>query len=153
MKHMKSTMVRAGAAVVSAILMAIAIGAFLPTPMNPVQFRSLQEKIDSAVTNGMVFRDDEVDQYLATPNTPDPSYIAAILDWHAWLLAPFSFISVLLFRPRLVASIISASIAALVLNIFVGLNAAALLLIAFVCSTFAMHFLQRWRAANHGNAA
>jgi hypothetical protein len=153
MKHMTSTMVRAAAAVVTAILMTIAVGAFLPTPTNPAQFRAIQEKLDVAVATDMVFREGEADQYLATPSGPAPSYIVAILDWHSWLLALFSVISVLLLRPRLVASIASASIATIVLYFSVGFNSAVFLLISFVFTAVVMHFVHKRQAARHGNAA
>src|SRR3546814_3794509 len=85
-------------AVCIGIALAFVVGSFMGTPVNPTESRQKQAKVDTAIQTGMVFQDGEAEAYLAVQSHPTPPFWVAVLDWHAWLLAP----SLILDRKRVV---------------------------------------------------
>lgn len=112
------------------ILFAMLVGSFIGTPVNPTEFRQVQAKLDAAIQTGIVFREGEAEAYLAAPKQPNPPFWAAILDWHAWLLAPGLILSFLILKPKFAPALLSSCAAAVFLYYFVTQNAALISLVA-----------------------
>jgi hypothetical protein len=131
MKQNLARYLRAFVTISSGIGLAFAIGAFMATPVNPAEFREMHAKIDAAVQAGTVFRGDKAeDMYFTVSSQPVPPYFVAVLDWHAWLIAPSLVLAFLAFRPALIPSIVIVGLATVFMHYFVTPNAALILLAA-----------------------
>src|SRR3546814_10368144 len=86
-------------AVCIGIALAFVVGSFMGTPVNPAESRQKQAKVDTAIQTGMVFQDGEAEAYLSVPSHTIPPFWVAVLDWHAWLLAPSLILAFLTLRP------------------------------------------------------
>ena len=127
------------------ILFAMLVGSFIGTPVNPTEFRQMQAKLDAAVQTGMVFREGEAEAYLAVPKQPNPPFWAAILDWHAWLLAPGLILAFLVLRPEAVPALLFSGAAAVFLYYFVAPNAALISLAASAAGMLGVYGLAKTR--------
>jgi hypothetical protein len=145
MNPIVSSYLKALLTILIGILAAMAVGAFMGTPVDPTQFRQVQAKWEAAVQAGMVFREGEAEAYLAVPNHPDPPFWAAILDWHAWLLAPGLILAFLALRPAVIPALMMSCIAAAFLYYFVAANAAIILLAASLIGMLGVYGLAKAR--------
>jgi hypothetical protein len=127
------------------ILFATLVGSFIGTPVNPTEFRQVKAKLDVAVETGMVFREGEAEAYLDVPDYPDPPFWAAILDWHAWLLAPGLILSFLILKPSAGPAVLASLAATAFLYYFVAPKPAFVLLASSVLGVLAVSALAKAR--------
>src|SRR3546814_13717213 len=78
----------------------------------------------------MVFQDGEAEAYLSVPSHPIPPFWVAVLDWHAWLLAPSLILAFLTLRPAAIASLVVSCAAAVFLYYFVAPKPSLVLLVS-----------------------
>jgi hypothetical protein len=153
MTHNSATYVRAILTVCAGLALAFVVGGFLATPVNPAKFRQIHAKLDLAIQTGMVFREGEEDAYLAVPNRPDPPLLVAVLDWHAWLIAPGLLLAFLVFRPAAIPSLVVSCAAAGFLYYFVATNSALILLASAAFGAFSVYWRGKNRPQNARDAA
>src|SRR3546814_21001190 len=117
-------------AVCIGIALAFVVGSFMGTPVNPAESRQKQAKVDTAIQTGMVFQDGEAEAYLSVPSHPIPPFWVAVLDWHAWLLAPSLILAFLTLLPASIASLVVSCAAAVFLYYFVASKPSLVLLVS-----------------------
>jgi len=140
-------------AVCISIALAFVVGSFIGTPVNPTESRQIQAKVDTAIETGMVFQDGEWEAYLAVPNHPTPPFWVAVLDWHAWLLAPALLLAFLVLRPAAMASLVVSCAAAVFLYYFVAPKPSLVLLVSAVTGMLCVYVLGKARSdATRGTA-
>jgi hypothetical protein len=132
-------------AIAISVVFTTLVGSFIATPVNPTESRQVQAKFNAAVETGMVFREGEAEAYLDVPKHPDPPFWAAVLDWHAWLLAPGLILAFLILKPSAVPALLVSLPAAVFLYYFVAPNPAIVLLASSVLGVFAVHVLAKSR--------
>jgi hypothetical protein len=119
---------RALSTVCIGVLLALLVGSFMGTPDNPARFRQVHAKVDAATQAGTVFRESQADAYLAIPSQPNPPFWVAVLDWHAWLLAPALILALLALRPAVLPASVFSCVAAALLYCLVAPTSAFVLL-------------------------
>jgi len=133
-------------AVCISVALAFVVGSFMGTPVNPTESRQFQAKVDTAIQTGMVFQDGEAEAYLTVPSHPAPPFWVAVLDWHAWLLAPALILAFLAFRPAAISSLVVSCAAAVFLYYFVAPRPSFVLLVSAAIGMLCVYVLGKARS-------